>query len=234
MNSQTRREILFGLIALALSGLLLALSTILRGPVSLADPSSFIRTATSPTFVAAWTLTLIGGVLSLYGSFGLYRYLTYQAQSLIAFLAFVLRIMGISLFLPFASFFAVSGPVIAKLYQQGNQEVIAVVESNLTGLGLVLFGLSGVGEILGWILFGVALWRDGRLPKWTVVLFLVALPLILIPATLANEFLGWVLLAISAVVMAWKGWQEARAGTGYRLTAVSRARPEEDQKDKEK
>lgn len=176
MNFQTRYEIRFGLIALALSGLLLALSTILRGPISLSDPDSFIRNADSPTYVLAWTLILIGGVLNLYGSFGLYRYLTYQTQSLIAFWAFVLRIVGIALFLPLATFFAINGPVIAKLYQQGNQEVIAVVKSNFSGLGLTLFGLSGVGEIVGWILFTVALWRDGRLPKWTVVLFLLALP----------------------------------------------------------
>jgi hypothetical protein len=212
MNSQTRREIRFGLVALAVSGLLLALSTILRGPASLADPGSFIRDAGSSTYVLAWTFILVGGVLSLYGCFGLYRYLTYQAQSLIAFLAFVLRVMGISFFLPLAAFFAVSGPVIARLYQQGNQEVIAVVTSNFTGLGLALFALSGVGEILGWTLFGVALWRDGRLPKWTVALFLLALPLIIIPIALATEFLGWALLLISASVFAWKGWQESKVG----------------------
>ena len=37
MNFQTRYEICFGLIALALSGLLLALSTILRGPIRHSD-----------------------------------------------------------------------------------------------------------------------------------------------------------------------------------------------------
>ena len=212
MNSQTRREIRFGLTALTLSGLLLALSTILRGPVDLADPGSFIRAAASVTYVPAWTLILVGGVLNLYGSFGLYRYLTYQTKSRIAFLAFVLRVAGIALFLPFATFFAVNGPVIAELYQQGNQAVIAVVEANFAGLGLALFGLSGVGEIIGWLLFAVALWRDGRLPKWAVVLFATALPLLAFPITLATEFLGGVLLLISTGMMAWKGWQESGAG----------------------
>lgn len=208
MNSQTQREIRFGLIALVLSAVLLALSTILRGPIDLSDPGSFIRNANSPTYVLAWTFILIGGILSLYGSFGLYRYLTYQTQSPIAFWAFMLRIVGIALFLPFAGFFAVNGPVIAKLYQQGDQEVIAVVKSNFSGLGLTLFVLSSVGEIVGWILFTVALWRDGRLPKWTVVLFLLALLFIVIPVTNATEFLGWVLLLISASMIAQKGWRD--------------------------
>jgi hypothetical protein len=47
MNSQTLREIRFGLIALVLSAGVLALSTILRGPVSLSDPDSFLRKADS-------------------------------------------------------------------------------------------------------------------------------------------------------------------------------------------
>ena len=214
MNSQTRREIRFGLLALALSGPVLAVSTILRGPINLADAASFIQAADSPAYVPAWTLILIGGLLSLYGPFGLYRYLTYQNQSLIAFLAFVLRILGIALFLPFASFFAVNGPVIARLYQQGNQELITVVEAHFSGLGLALFGLSGLSEIIGWILFTVALWRDGRLPKWTVVLFFLALLLLVTPVTVATEFLGGLLLLISATVMARKGWQESVARAG--------------------
>jgi hypothetical protein len=208
MNFQTHREIRLGLIALVLSAIVLALGTILRGPISLTDPASFIRNADTTTYMLAWALILIGGVLSLYGSFGLYRYLTSQAEGPIAFWAFMLRLGGIALFLPFAGFFAVNGPVIAKLYQHGNQEVIAVVNSNFSGLGLTFFGLSGVGEIMGWILFTVALWQDGRSPKWAVVLFLLALLFIVIPVTNATELLGWVLLLISASMIAWKGWHD--------------------------
>ena len=53
MNSQTRREIRFGLIASALSGLLFALAIPLRGPVDLADPGFCCRAAVSPNHVPA-------------------------------------------------------------------------------------------------------------------------------------------------------------------------------------
>ena len=215
MNLQTQREIRFGLIALALSGLLLTLGIPLRGPIVLADPGSFVRAAASPNYVLASTVILISVVLSLYGFFGLYRYLTYQAPSLIAFLAFVLRIGGIALVLPLFAVFAVNLPVIAKLYQQGNQEVIAVIEANFTSpLGLALLGVAGAASIIGLVLFAIAIWRDGRLPKWTGVLLALSLPLLIYPVTLATELLGAVLWLFSAGVIAWKGWQETVAGSG--------------------
>jgi hypothetical protein len=213
MNSQTQREVRLGLIALALSGLLFALGIALRGPIEFGDPESFIRPPVSPNYVPAWTIILVGGVLQLYGFFGLYRYLTFQASSLIAFLALVLSIAGIALFLPLATFFAVNGPVIADLYQEGNQQVIAVVEANFTSaLGLALLGVSSVAGIIGVILFAIAIWRHGRLPKWTGVLFALSLPLLVVPVTFTTELLGAVILLISAGVMAWKGWQDSVAG----------------------
>jgi hypothetical protein len=42
MNTQTRREIRFGLIALALSGLLFTLGAALRGPITIANLQSYL------------------------------------------------------------------------------------------------------------------------------------------------------------------------------------------------
>ena len=201
------------------------LGIVLRGPVDLADPGFCCRAAVSPTHIPAWVIILVGGVLQLYGFFGLYRYLTYQAESRIAFLAVVLSTTAIALFLGFATFMAVNGfatfmavnaPVIAELYQQGNQEVIAVVEAIFTSaLGLALLGVQAVGYIIGPILFAVAIWRDGRLPRWMGILFALSIAGgLAFPVTLATELLGAALLLISAGVMAWKGWQESVPGAG--------------------
>jgi len=215
MNVQTGREIRFGLIALALSGLSFALGIVLRGPVDLADPGSCCRAAASPAYVLGWTIILVGGLLQLFGFFGLYRYLTYRAENRITLLGLVLAIAGTGLFLPLATFFLVSGPVIAELYQQGNQGVIAVVEAQVTSaVGLALLGVSSVAGIGGASLFAIAIWRHGRLPKWTVVLFVLSFPLLAFPVTFTTELLGAILLLISAGAMAWTGWQEAVAGAG--------------------
>ena len=213
MNSQTRWEIRSGMIALALSGLLFALGIILRGPVDLADPGSCCRAAFSPAYVPGWTIILVAALPHLYGFLGLYRYLTYRAENRIAFLAVVLVIAGIALLFPLATFFAVNVPVISDLYQQGNQEVIAVVEANFTGLGLAALAVSVAGGIIGTVLFAVAIWRDGRLPRWTAVLLGLSILLLGLPLTFPTELLGAVLLMVNAGVMAWKGWQESGAGT---------------------
>ena len=214
MNAQTRREIRSGLVALAVSGLFFTLGILLRGAVELADPASFIRAAASPYYIPGWALILVGFVLQLYGSFGLYRYLTYQAESLIALLAFLVRIVGLALSLPLFTFLTIHVPVIATLYQQGNQEVLTVLEANFTGTGLALLGIGAMADLIGFILFAIAMWHDGRLPKWTVILFVLSLPLLAAPVTFLTELLGAVLLLISTATIAWKGWQESEARTG--------------------
>ena len=215
MNSQTRLEIRSGLIALALSGLLLTLGILLRGPVAITNPEAMIQAVGSPGFLPGWILIVVFGVFHVYGTFGLYRYLTYQVENRIAFLAFVLRIAALSLALPLSNFFAVSMPGIADLYRQGNHEVITLVEANLTsGLGLILLAIGGVLGLPGTILFGIAIWKDPRLPRWTGVVYVLSPLGLAIPTTTATERLGAVLLLISSSVIAWKGWQESRAGAG--------------------
>ena len=153
--------------------------------------------------------------LNLYGLFGLYRYLTYQAGNLFAFPALVLGVAGITLVVLLATFLAVNGPVIADLYQQGNQEVIAVVEASFTSaLGLALLGVSSGAGTVGAILFGVAISRDRRLPKWTGVVFAISVALLAVPITFATELLGAILLLAIASVMRWRGGQEFLAAAG--------------------
>jgi hypothetical protein len=221
MNVQTRREVRLGLVALALSGLLILIGAALRGAVDFADPGSCCRAGVSPGFVPGWTIVLVGGVLQLYGFFGLYRYLTYQAGDLVGFLALVLSIAGIVLILPLTTFHAVNGPVVADLYQQGNQEVIAVVEATFTSaLGVAILVVSSGAGLIGAILFAVAIWRDGRLPKWTSVLFALSFALVVFPVTLPTELLGNVLLVISAGLMVSRGWQESVVGTAEPASIV--------------
>jgi hypothetical protein len=212
MNSLTRLEIRSGLIALALSGLLLTLGILLRGPVAITNPEAMIRSASSPGFLPGWILIVVFGVFHVYGTFGLYRYLTYQVESRIAFLAFMLRIAALSLALPLANFFAVSMPGIADIYRQGNHEVNALVEANLTsGLGLILLAIGGVTGLPGTILFAIAISKHPRLPRWTGILYGLSPFGLAIPTTTATEGLGAVLLLISSSVIAWIGWQDAAA-----------------------
>jgi hypothetical protein len=199
------------------------IATILRGPIEL-NTESLIRTWAAPNWVPAWTIGLVGSVLQLYGFLGLYRYLTYHADNRIAFLATLLSATAIALFIWSALFMAVNAPVIGQLYQQGNEEVLAVYTARFTSpVGLAVFGVTGAGYILGPILFAVAIWRDGRLPRWTGVFIALSIAgLLAIPLTFPTELLGAMLLTISSSVIAWQGWQEGM--TAAAEYAASRAK----------
>ena len=209
MNSQTRRDIRFGLISLALSGLMMTLAAVVRGPLSGLTTEFLLRDATAPTWAPAWALGVVGSVFQMYGFLGLYRYLTYRADNRLAFWAALLSATAMALFIGPASFMAFYSPVVGNLYVQGNEAMIAVWNARLAStIGMAVFGVMGVGYLFGPILFAIAIWRDGRLPKWTGVLVALSSALTAYPVFFWAEVLGMVALLISASVIAWKGWQE--------------------------
>ena len=112
----------------------------------------------------------------------------------------MLNVGGLTLAIPFLGLLAAHGPVITELYQQGYQEVIA------------LLGVAVLARIIGMPLLVIAIWKDGRLPKWTAIFFPLGFLLAAAAVTFATELLGAVLLLISAGMMAWKGWQESAVG----------------------
>jgi len=210
MNIQTRREIRFGMSALILTGLMYTLSVLIRGPLD-RDPAVVMQAVLAPNFVPGVVIGLFGAVLNIYGNiFGLYRYLSLRDKSLISFLAMVLSPLALVMFaIPFVTFLAVNVPVIANLYQQGNQGVLAVFEATFTNpLSLGLLSVTSVTGLIGTLLFAVAIWRDGRLPKWVAVAWaLKGLLLIILsgPGFFATELLGTVLALILGCVIAWYG-----------------------------
>jgi hypothetical protein len=228
MNIQTRREIRFGMSALALTGLLFTLSVLIRGPLD-RDPTVVMHTVLSRNFVPGVLLGLIGSVLNIYGIFfGLYRYLSLRDKGLIPFLAMVLSPLALMMFvLPFVTFLAVNVPVIARLYQQGNQAVLDVFQTTFTNpFSLGLLSVTSVAALIGTLLFAVAIWRDGRLPKWVAVVWALKGLLLVIsgPGFFATELLGTVLALVCGCVLAWKGWQEsmiitAESSSGTRIAA---------------
>jgi hypothetical protein len=80
-------------------------------------------------------------------------------------------------------------------------------------LGLALLATSSLAGTVGAILFGIAIWRDGRSPRWTGVIFALSVALLAVPIALATELLGAMLLLISASVMWWSARQRPALGT---------------------
>lgn len=78
---------------------------------------------------------------------------------------------------------------------------------------------SSVAGTVGAILFGIAIWRDGRSPRLTGVIFALSVALLAVPIAFATELLGAMLLLISASVMWWNARQ--RSAVDNRPTGFS-------------
>lgn len=210
MSGQTRREVRSGLMVLALTGPLFTAGIILRGAIDITDITSLLDEATTPGFTTGWALIVLGFVLQIYGFFGLYRYLTSRSDSLIALIGFMLRSVGGSLGVAPFVFLAVNGRAIAEGQTQGDPAGSILLERFFDSRpGILILGAASIASVAGFVLFVIAMWRDGRLAKWTVTLFALSLPLLAIAVSFPTELLGAILWLISTSVIAWRGWQES-------------------------
>lgn len=197
--------------ALPLAGLLFTIGIILRGPSldpSL-DPDRFAQAAVAAPAAMAWLTIFIGMVLELLGLWALYAYLADDSTEKLAFWGMIFGLIGVALILPLIGFMGLAAPVAGRLFLQGQSDAISVaVAMAATGPALVVAGLSSLTYIVGSILFAVALWRHGAIPKWVVIAYALQAPLLSVVAlfSFAAELLGAVLLVVSS------GWIARRAG----------------------
>jgi hypothetical protein len=142
-----------------------------------------------------------------------------------------LSIIGNGLFLPIAGIVALTAPMVAKLYTEGNQAVVAIADSAIFGpLALPFLIASAFALLFGAALTALVLWRSPLLPRWTAIpYFLHGLCLTFFAQVhFALEFSGGPLLLASAIGIAaavWRHTGEARpAGPDGRAAMVSGGR----------
>lgn len=218
MHSQDASRIRLGLTSLFIAGILYVANVTLRGEFinpSL-DPAGFAASASSAVFVAAWLIAIVSGVLVLPGWLALYAYLAHSRGDRPAFLGMILSFAGIALLMPLYGFLALAAPTVAQLYLQGQEKVMEVAISFFAGgPGLTILFLSGVLSIVSSILFGIAIWRSGTLPKWSAIPLVVQALLLSFPVSFATELLGAILITFATGWIAWHAWKQMHeAGSG--------------------
>ncbi len=137
---------------------------------------------------------LVGNGLALtlliFGVVALFAYLANSGERALALGAMVLSICGISLTLTSLGVFAYVVPALSRSYLNGNPESIRILDYIFAGpLGTILT-LIFLLYSAGFILFGVAIWRSGALPRWAGVLVAVHAPLISGPFSIAGSVVG--------------------------------------------
>jgi hypothetical protein len=108
----------------------------------------------------------------------------------------VSSIVGIALMLSRAGVFAYAVPALSRSFLDGNPESIRIVDSIFAGPLVTIESVSILLYSAGFVLFGVAIWRSGVLPRWAGVLVAVHTPLVSGPFPLVGSVAG-ALLALA-------------------------------------
>jgi hypothetical protein len=153
---------------------------------------------------------LLGNALALtiliFGLIALYAYLANSRVSVLALGALVLSIFGIALQLIGLGVFAFAIPALSHSFLDSSSESIRILDYIFEGPFRIIVTLALLLYVAGFILWGVAIWRSGALPRWAGVLVAVHAPLLVfgplsvvgpvIGALLALVGGGWIAMSI--------------------------------------
>jgi hypothetical protein len=202
----------FGLLALPLAGLL-----------GLAGQYSNLQLGTGGVLATSDNRTIVGGgyfmgqllgnglslTLLIFGVVSLYAYLANSSVRALALGAMISSIFGIALNLTGVGVFAYAIPALSRSFLDGHPQSIRISEYIFGApFGITIF-LALLLYLAGFVLFGVAIWRSGVLPRWAGVLVAVHAPLLLMGAfiSVVVSILGVLLATVGAgwiVLSAWR------------------------------
>ena len=174
-GSVASNRLALGALALVVAGVTQLPTGILRAGVP-SDPArnmEFALGANSFAFRLGMALTGVSLAFFVLGLIALYAYLSRSRAERLAFAGLVWTIGFLVLFLPVTGFAAYVVPAIGSLAEQGQAEMIQVMDQTFVEPFIPIPFFGGILWNLGCILLGLAIWRSGLLWKWS------GLPLIL-------------------------------------------------------
>jgi hypothetical protein len=198
-QSSSESLIRLGVLALPLAGLLSLVG--LFSPfrafepfVASGDPQVYL---TSGFFVSQLVGTILALTLFIFGVVSLFAYLANRSGRALALAAMVVSIVGIALGLSGSGIAAYTLPALGEAHLGGQEETAITIGASISAGP---WGTMSTAFFLfysaGFILFGIAIWRSGVLPRWAGVLVAVHAPLISGPFSSVGSVLG----ALMAVV----------------------------------
>ncbi len=162
-----------GVWALPVYGVLTFWVTFTHEPNRHTQVEAYARYISTTNYLVQHLLgSILGAILAVFGAMALGAYLASSRSGRLALLAMVFSVAGHCVVLTIFGFSTIISPVIGRLYlagQPGTMEVNEAIFSSPAFIFLVVPGL--LLYMVGTILFGVAIWRSGTLPKGAGVLY---------------------------------------------------------------
>jgi hypothetical protein len=202
-----------GLLALPISGVLTAWSTITPQPNPVTEFEAWSRFVTTIDYLLGHLLgTTLGVILLNFGVIALGAYLAREGgrSGRLGLVALVTTIAANMLFLTVSGWGAFGEPAIGRAYLSGIEEAMRI---DLGPDFSVIFLLSIALAFIGNVLLGIAVWRSRTLPKWSgaiwiawAVMFYIAgvlYGLLFVGSSPPTQPVGAVLMAISGGWIVW-------------------------------
>ena len=161
-----------GVLALPLAGLLALVGLYSNFKLG---PGGILASGDNRAIISAgyFLSVLLGYVLALtvliFGVMALYAYLANTRARALALGAMISSIVGIALILSRLGVIAYTVPALSRSFLNGNPESIRILDYIFSGPLEVIDNVSLLLYSAGFILFGVAIWRSGVLPRWARV-----------------------------------------------------------------
>jgi len=202
-----------GAAAPAIAGVLFVLYPALRpfsDETSLAGAAAFASSA----WLLAHMLAMVGFVLTTLGLLGLYLSVQDTPAERLSFWALIVFWIGAGLMLPFYGGEAFGLHAIGeRALANQSQALVSMAEVVRSGAGLMMFLVGLLLLAAGAILSAAAVWKSGRLPRWSGVPFALGFALY-IPQFFGSQPLRvahGVLVAVGCVWLAAGMWRATNA-----------------------
>jgi hypothetical protein len=188
-----------GMLALPLAGLL-ALAGLYGasklgsgGILATGDNQAIVSTG---FFVSVFLGNVLALTVLIFGVMALYAFLANGRSRALVLGAMILSTFGIALMLSRLGVIAYVVPALSRSYLNGNPESIRILDRVFSGPLRMVDLVSSVSYSVGFLLFGIAVWRSGTLPRWAGVLIAVHAPLITGPFSVAGSVAGALLALV--------------------------------------
>lgn len=193
-----------GILALPLGALLAFVGNLggLSTPDPGDDPAGAAQAAsTTGYFLLQFLGNVLGPTLAIFGVIALFAYLVDTRVGRLASIAMVVTIVGFALLLSFLGVITFAIPALAQEYLNGQQAALQMTDALFSGELFAIVILSGLFQIVGFVLFGIAIWRSELLPKWAGILLSVSGLLLGFPANV--PFLSLLGSALAVIAGVW-------------------------------
>ena len=170
-----------GILVLPLSGLL-TLTGLLGSygePEARVDVKAAAQAAASTGYFVSQLTNIVSLIALIFGVMALAAYLAHTRARVVALVAMVSSIAGIGLMLPILGLRAYALPAVGLAYLDGQEDAVALVNIIFdSALATIVYILVVAIYSVGFLLFGVAIWRSGVLRRPPAIALALHAPLL--------------------------------------------------------